>query len=250
MDVFKCTLLSNEKLTETSHDMRVSAPGLADAKPGEFVHVKCEGFTLRRPISICDNADGVLRLIVDVRGKGTDWLTSQPVGATLDILGPLGHGFTSVGRVLVVGGGIGTPPLLYAAKCAASADAILGFRTASAVMLTADFEAVCGRVDVATDDGTLGFHGRVDALLEQRLATEKYDRVLACGPTPMLRSCKRVCEAAGVPLEISLEERMGCGVGACLVCAVKLKDENGGEYMGHVCKNGPVFRSEEVCFDD
>ncbi len=250
MDVFKCKILSNEPLTETSHDIRVEAHGLASAKPGQFVHIKCDGFTLRRPISICDCADGVLRLVVDVRGKGTEWLVAQPVGAELDILGPLGSGFTTDGNILVVGGGIGTPPLLYAAKSAASADAILGYRNAAAVMLTSDYEAACGEVHLATDDGSLGFAGRVDALLAQVLTEEKYDRVLACGPTPMLKSLKRVCAEAGVPLEISLEERMGCGVGACLVCAVKLIDENGAEYMGHVCKNGPVFRAEEVCFDD
>ncbi len=250
MNVFKCTLLSNTKLTESSHDLRVLAPELKGAKPGQFVHVKCEGFTLRRPISVCDFDGEILRLIVDRRGAGTDWLTSREPMTVLDILGPLGHGFNTDGNVLVVGGGIGTPPLIYAAKSAASADAIVGFRTASAAMLLGDFSEVCGTVQIATDDGTLGAHGRVDTLLEKRLAAHSYDRVLACGPAPMLRACARVCAGAGVPLEVSLEERMGCGVGACLVCAVKLKDGKGGTYMGRVCKDGPVFRAEEVCFDD
>lgn len=249
MDVYKCTLLSNDKSTETSCDMRVLAPEMADAKPGQFVHVKCEGFTLRRPISICDVDGEVLRLVVDRRGKGTEWLTEQRVGSTLDILGPLGRGFDTHGRVLVVGGGIGCPPLLYAAKASDSADAILGFRNSAAMMLLGDFRDACDTVQLATDDGSAGFHGRVDELLRRRLSEEKYDRVLSCGPTPMLRACKRVCEELGVPLEVSLEERMGCGVGACLVCAVKLRGADG-EYVGHVCKDGPVFKAEEVCFDD
>ncbi len=249
MDVYKCTLLSNTKITETSCDMRILSPELGKAKPGQFVHVKCEGFTLRRPISVCDVDGEVLRLIVDRRGKGTEWLTDRPKMSQLDILGPLGKGFDTSGRVLVVGGGIGCPPLLYAAKSAGSADARLGFRSESAAMLMGDFREVCGVTQIATDDGSLGFHGRVDELLRRRLSGEKYDRVLACGPTPMLKACKKVCGELGVPLQVSLEERMGCGVGACLVCAVKLKDGDG-ERMGHVCKDGPVFDAEEVCFDD
>jgi len=247
MKVCEGTLLSSVMLTETCCDMRILAPEIANALPGQFVHVKCEGFTLRRPISVCDTDGDTLRLIVDRRGAGTEWLVNRKKFDTLDILGPIGRGFETSDKILVVGGGIGTPPLLMAAKAAGEAHAILGYRSQSAVMLVDDFNAACKTVQVATDDGTFGFHGRVDAVLRKRLNIEKFDRVLACGPTPMLKAVTTVCKEAGVPLQVSLEERMGCGIGACLVCACKLRVNDGGEWRyGHVCKDGPVFDAEEV----
>ena len=127
--------------------------------------------------------------------------------------------------------------------------AILGFRSGDRVMLEEQFRSVCSQVQVATDDGSYGFHGYVDALVRRELEGDRgYDAVLACGPRPMLRNVARAAEDFGVRCLVSMEERMGCGIGACLVCAVKIR-KNGEEVMGHVCKDGPVFAGEDVIWD-
>lgn len=251
-DVYNCMVLASVRLTETCYDLRVLSREICDtAVPGQFVHIKCGEMLLRRPISICDADGEVLRLIVDARGEGTRWLTTRKMGDMLDILGPIGHGFDVTGeRILVAGGGIGVPPLLYAAKRAKEAHAVLGFRNAAAVIMPGDFNECCASVQIATDDGSVGLHGYVDAAVRAKLEMASFDRVLACGPKPMLRAVSRVCAELGIPLQVSLEERMACGVGACLGCACKTKDENGGIHHRHVCKDGPVFNAEEVCFDD
>ena len=151
---------------------------------------------------------------------------------------------------MFIGGGIGVPPLLWAAESAASADAALGFATEKRSLLLADFARVCGQAAVATDDGSLGLRGTAIDAAEKLLAQNTYDLICACGPKILLRRAAELAAARGIPCQISMEERMGCGVGACLVCAVKLRDKNGEAYYGHVCKDGPVFSSEEVVFDD
>lgn len=229
--------------------LTLDAPELAPlAKPGQFVHIRCgEDALLRRPISVCDAEGGSLTLVVQRKGKGTAYLAGLRPGDTLDLLGPLGHGFEiGEGRYLLVGGGIGTPPLLYAAKNA-RADAILGFRTKEAVVLEEAFRSVCGAVVVATEDGAYGRPGNVAGPLREMLERGGYAGVLACGPRPMLRAVAEICRDYTVPCQVSLEERMGCGVGACLVCACRtVKD--GREEMRRVCKDGPVFWAEEVCW--
>ena len=220
------------------------------AQAGQFVHIKCgEGLLLRRPISICDVEQDLLRVVFEVRGDGTRWLAHRTVGEELNVLGPLGHGFdlSAGGKVLVVGGGIGVPPMLYAARRAGQAVACLGFRSAERAMLIQDFEAACQKVHLTSDDGTLGAHGFVDATLREILEKDKnFTAILACGPRLMLKSVAKVAAEFGVPCQVSMEERMGCGVGACLVCACKTAD---GHYK-HACKDGPVFRAEEVDWDE
>lgn len=233
--------------------MTLESRGLAELiqAPGQFLHIKCgDRHLLRRPISICNWSAqrDLIRLVFEVRGEGTDWLARRQVGQTLDVLGPLGNGFSMQPghRYLLVGGGIGTPPLLGCAvhgsnRCTAA----LGFRSARNTMLLEEFGQACpGGVRLATDDGSLGHHGFVDHLVRQELERDPngYQSVLACGPRPMLKSVAAVCLELGVPCQVSLEERMGCGVGACLVCACKNRD---GHYV-HVCKDGPVFPGEEV----
>ena len=149
------------------------------------------------------------------------------------------------GNCLVVGGGIGVPPLLgCAAQGSRNCTAVLGFRSARHAMLLEEFGQACpGGVRLATDDGSLGYHGFADGLVRQELEKgNTFTSVLACGPKPMLKSVAAVCAQAGVPCQVSMEERMGCGVGACLVCACQMADGA----MKHVCKNGPVFPAEEV----
>ena len=219
--------------------------------PGQFVHIKCgEGLLLRRPISVCccneDQPSDLLSIVFEIRGEGTAWLAERQVGEELDVLGLAGNSFPmdAEGRYLLVGGGIGIPPMLGCAKFAGGkCTAILGGRNADKIILTEDFNANCAKVLVATDDGSMGHHGFVDALVRQELSEDaKYDGVLACGPKPMLRNVAKVAEEFGVPCLVSMEERMGCGVGACLVCACDMADGS----RKHVCKDGPVFDSKEV----
>lgn len=222
--------------------------------PGQFVHIKCgEGSLLRRPISVCscqeDEPEDILAIAFEVRGEGTAWLAEREVGEKLDVLGLLGHGFQvdPEGRYLLVGGGIGIPPMRGCAQYTQGrSTAILGGRSADKIILLDCFRDECAEVQVATDDGSLGYHGYVDALVRQTLEKDKdFTAVLACGPKPMLRNVAKVAEEFGVPCQVSMEERMGCGVGACLVCACDMADGT----RKHVCKDGPVFDSKEVDWD-
>ena len=170
------------------------------------------------------------------------------VGTFMDVLAPLGNGFKledSSKKAVFVGGGIGVPPLLAAAKFyGENATVALGFRNKKFVILEDDFKAAGADVRVATDDGSYGYNGLVIDLIKD----ENPDIIYACGPTPMLKAVAKFAEEKGIECQISLEERMACGIGACLGCAVKLKNENGEEYNGHVCKDGPVFDSKEVAW--
>ena len=220
--------------------------------PGQFVHIKCgEGLLLRRPISVCSCMEeepfDTLSIVFEVRGEGTQWLAERQVGDELDVLGLAGSGFDEKtgGRYLLVGGGIGIPPMWGCAQYAGKGNsvAILGGRSKEKIILQDNFQEQCEQVLIATDDGSLGHHGFVDALVRQVLEQDKnFDAVLACGPKPMLRTVAKVAEEFGVPCQVSMEERMGCGVGACLVCACDMNDGS----RKHVCKDGPVFDSKEV----
>ena len=239
-----CPVTEAQWLAEDIFSITVDARALAQqAKPGQFVNIKCgEGLLLRRPISICSVEGDALTVVFQVKGEGTRWLSQCQTGEMLDLLGPLGNGFPHFpGRVLVVGGGIGVPPMYYTAKSATSADACVGFRSEKQAILLDELEGVCGSVAVASDDGSIGRHGFVDTLVKEALAAQTYDAVLACGPRPMLKSVAAAAASANVPCYVSMEERMGCGVGACLVCACSV----GGHYR-HVCKDGPVFDAGEV----
>lgn len=244
-----CKIVERRALTSDIFSVFLEAGDMAEAaRPGQFVHIKCgEGLLLRRPISICDAGNGLLRIVFQVRGTGTQWLADQESGAVLDVLGPLGNGFQlpPSGRVLLAGGGIGTAPLLFTAKSAPEgAVAALGFRTGAGAILLEDFAAAGVPVEVATDDGTLGTAGTVDQVVRRCLRENHYAAVLACGPTPMLRAISRATAGEGTPCQVSLEERMACGIGACLTCSCKVN----GHYK-RACKDGPVFLSQEVEWD-
>lgn len=246
-----CTLISKRELSRGVFDFILKNGELAaKARPGQFAHVLVPGKTLRRPISVCEAypEKGQLRLVFEVRGEGTALLSKTREGEALDLLAPLGNGFSlrdKTKKAIFVGGGIGVPPLLYAARAyGENSLVLLGFRNADAVILKEDFEKYGCRVLLATDDGSAGRHGFCTDFLEEALSNA--DAVYACGPGPMLRKTAEAALKAGVFCEVSLEERMGCGVGACLVCACKTRKENGEEGYSHVCKNGPVFPAREV----
>lgn len=257
-----CSIIVKEQLTSDTVSMTLAVGDMVSSAvtntgrpihPGQFVHIKCgEGLLLRRPISIQSwtgsRMGGTITVVFEAKGEGTRWLAQRQVGDTLDVLGPLGNGFrTTPGPYLLVGGGIGVPPL-HACACytGCSSTAILGFRSKDRAILLDEFDSECIDVQIATDDGSLGYHGFVDALVRRELEKEHhYQGVLACGPKAMLKSVAQVAAEFGVPCQVSMEERMGCGVGACLVCAVTMKDGT----VKHVCKDGPVFDAQEVDWD-
>ena len=247
-----CTVRENQALSHNIFALTIEAPRIcALAQPGQFVHITCgDANLLRRPISICQAKDGMLKIVFVVKGDGTKWLSERRAGDVLDIVGPAGRGFdlTKLGeKPVFIGGGIGVPPMLQTMQAAkaqgAQPTAILGFRNASAVILEEDFKAV-GTVYTATDDGSYGIHGFVSDVLKEHIS--EYTSVCCCGPKPMLRALASIAEEAGIPCQVSMEERMGCGIGACLVCVCSLKKEHGETRYGHVCKDGPVFDSKEV----
>lgn len=249
----KCKIVSKEQTGDAIY-MTLEVGDMVRTSfkaPGQFVHVKCgDGLLLRRPISVCSCQEGepedLLTIVFEVRGEGTEWLARRPVGHSLDVLGLLGNGFSvkPEGRYLLVGGGIGIPPMVGCAQYTQGrSTAILGGRSKEKVILLPQLEEACAKVLTATDDGSLGYHGYVDALVRRELEGDKnYDAVLACGPKPMLRNVAKVAQELGVPCQVSMEERMGCGVGACLVCACDMADGS----RKHVCKDGPVFDAKEV----
>lgn len=243
-DVWQCEILEKQELASGIFSFIVAAGELANlAKPGQFANFLVPGKTLRRPISICDvdQQKKTLRFVFEIRGEGTEQLSQYKVGESFDLLAPLGNGFQledTSRKALFVGGGIGVPPLLNPAKqFGANATVVLGFRNASAMILKEDFEQAGCRVIIATDDGSYGYHGLVTQCLDDIEA----DVIFACGPTPMLKAVAAVAQERQVPCQVSLEERMACGIGACLGCACKTKREDGSETYSHVCKDGPVF---------
>lgn len=245
---------SMTQLTKTAWSMVIECPEVAaKAQPGQFVNLLPDGsFTLRRPISICgiDREQGTLRIVFEVRGKGTEALSELRAGDSVNMLAPLGHGFSlpdKNSRVILVGGGIGTPPMLPLAQYfGKNAVVISGFRNRDAVILQEDFAACGAKTILCTDDGSAGRSGLVTLPLEEEIKAEKPALICACGPLPMLKATAALAETYEIPCQVSLEERMGCGLGACLVCACRTQDADGNEQYLHVCKNGPVFNSQEV----
>ncbi len=249
-----------EKLADSIYRMEIESEFISQScVPGQFVNIKCsEGINalLRRPISICDvdRAKKLLTIVFQVKGIGTEYLSQKTAGMEVDLIAPLGKGFQLPDenqRIAVIGGGIGTFPLLNLlkeSKCKLK-DAYLGFRNKSLVVLKEEFENSCNQLSISTDDGSFGNHGLVVSPLIERLQKgEQYDLLFACGPMPMIKGVVDVANRFNIKCQISLEQRMGCGIGACLVCACKTKDGDNWDYS-HVCKDGPVFWSDEVILE-
>ena len=222
------------------------------AKPGQFVMVypKDASTILPRPISICEVCGDTLRLVYRVQGKGTREFSLYQEGESVKVLGPLGNGFpVEAGKgkkSILIGGGIGVPPILELAKALKGEDVTIlaGYRN-SDMFLVEDFKKQA-TLEIATEDGSVGVKGNVmDVIREKNL---KCDVIFACGPMPMLKAIKKYAEEAGVTAYISLEERMACGVGACLGCVCKTtkKDEHSHVNNARVCTEGPVFEASEV----
>lgn len=248
----KFRIVSKRAIGRDIYSFEIYCPDVAQAAvPGQFVHIRANGFTLRRPISIAGISETTLRIVFEIRGEGTAEIAKLNEGDLIDMLAPLGHGFTisdKFKKVVLIGGGIGTPPMLPLAKYyGEKAAAICGFRNASAVILQEDFKKAGAETILCTDDGSMGIHGFVTEPLRELAAKCGIDAVYACGPMPMLKNIAAICKENGIYCEISLEERMACGIGACLGCACRTV-RNDEEYFAHVCKDGPVFKAEEVLF--
>ncbi len=250
-----CRVIDKEQLNSGTFSFTVSCENaVRNMKAGQFANILVEGKTLRRPISVCEfsRERATVRFVIEIRGEGTKIICQKNSGDFLDILAPLGNGFDvdPNEKAVFVGGGIGVPPLLGASSdYGSNAVALLGFRSKSAVILADDFSGRGIKTLVATDDGSFGHHGLVTELLAEQLDGAKFDAVYACGPKPMLMATAAEAERRGVRCMVSLEERMGCGVGACLVCVCKTIGEGGAEKYSHVCKDGPVFDSREVVWN-
>ena len=247
-------IIRQEEIADDIYSMWLHTDQIAaHAKAGQFVSVYCNDGSrlLPRPISICeiDREKGTLRIVYRVVGKGTEEFSKAEAGDSFEILGPLGNGFpieeAKGKKVLMIGGGIGVPPMLQTAKeIEGEAIIVSGYRNQD-LFLKEELESA-GTLFIATEDGSVGTKGNVvDAIRENQIEA---DMMFACGPKPMLRALKNYALEKGVPCWISMEEKMACGVGACLACVCQSKDVDSHSHVHNkrICKDGPVFLSTEV----
>lgn len=252
---YKAGIIEMTELCAGIYSMWLEAGAIVEqALAGQFVALYCEDASrmLPRPISICelDRENGRLRLVFRVAGAGTEEFSRLVAGDTIEVMGPLGNGFSPEGEEpLLIGGGIGIPPMLELAKelCQRSkkkSKVVLGYRDNTTFL--ADEFAPYAEVYLASEDGSVGTKGNVlDAIRQQGLSA---DVLYACGPTPMLRGVKAYAAEQKIAAQISLEERMACGIGACLACVCQSKETDTHTHVKNkrICKDGPVFYAEEV----
>lgn len=254
MNVKKMTVTVNyqKKLAKDVYSMWLAVGSMADeAKPGQFISIYSNDSSrlLPRPISICevDREFRSIRVVYRVVGAGTEEFSHLKAGQRVSVMGPLGNGYTlkQEGRALLVAGGIGIPPMLELAKnLDCEKDIVLGYKD-SQTFLASELEDY-GNVYIATEDGSVGTKGNVmDAIRQHGLTA---DKIYSCGPTPMLRAVKDFSVEKSIECEISLEEKMACGIGACLACVCKSKDVDAHTHVNNkrICKDGPVFNALEV----
>lgn len=236
-------ILSNEPLTASVWRMTLTGDTQWISAPGQFVNIALEGRYLRRPISVCDYDAATLTLVYKVVGEGTEQMSRMQSGAALDLLTGLGNGFSianTAQRPLLVGGGVGVPPLYNLARKLLAegkpVQVVLGFNTVSEVFYVEEFRALGCEVHLATADGTAGVRGFVTTAIAAEC--QNFDYFYACGPLPMLQA---LCDAVAQDGQLSFEERMGCGFGGCMGCSCKTKYGN-----KRICKEGPVLTKGEI----
>lgn len=235
-------IIGNRKIANSVYEIKLVGDTSAITAPGQFVNIRLEGFFLRRPISVCDYADGSLTLVYKTVGGGTEKMSRLARGEKLDILTGLGNGYNtekSGDSPLLIGGGVGVPPLYNLCKKLVSqgksVSAILGFNTAAAVFYENEFRALGADVTVAVADGSCGERGFVTDYIKRYDGCSYF---YTCGPEAMLRAVDSVVGTSG---QFSFEERMGCGFGACMGCSCKTKYGN-----KRICRDGPVLEREEI----
>ena len=253
-------LVKKEQLKKDIFKFSIKAPNIVkNAKPGNFIEIRVTEQTepfLRRPISIynIDKENGILEFIFQVKGKGTEILSKKEEGSFIDVVGPLGYGtfqYNDYENLAIIGGGIGIFPLYELAKCAKkdnkNVNTYIGFRNKGLVILEEEFKQVSNKLTLTTDDGSYSQKGFAINFLEEDINKGKIDSIFACGPLPMLKAVQKLAIEKNIPCQISLEEKMACGLGVCLGCAVKTSASSieKPEYW-HVCKAGPVFNCKDV----
>ena len=238
------TIVENSMIAKSVYKMVLEGDTSAVTAPGQFVNIKLEGKYLRRPISVCDCEENRLTIIYKVVGEGTLQMSTMKAGEKLDILSGLGNGYDlelSGQNPVLLGGGVGVPPLYMLARQLTAqgknVSVVLGFNTSDEVFYENEFKALGAHVTVATADGSQGVKGFVtDAL------PENYSYFYTCGPEPMLRAVYKSSKTSG---QMSFEERMGCGFGACMGCSCKTIAG-----FKRICKDGPVMKKEEILWED
>ncbi len=237
------TILENKPLTKDVYKMVLSGDTSAITASGQFVNIKLDGLFLRRPISVCDWDETTLTIVYKVVGHGTEAMSAMAAGKELDILTGLGNGYdlTLAGEhPVLIGGGVGVPPMYGAAKKLAEmgikSTVILGFNTESEIFYEEEFKALGCDVFVTTVDGSYGIKGFVTNALP-----ENYTYFYTCGPEPMLKAVHKATSTSG---QMSFEERMGCGFGACMGCSCKTLTG-----YKRICKEGPVMKKEEILWE-
>ena len=235
------TITENYALTGSVYRMELEGDTSAITNCGQFVDLRLPEKYLRRPISVCDYAENKLTLIYKVVGSGTEIMASLPVGTRLDVLTGLGNGYDTArsgDKPLLVGGGVGVPPMYNLCKTLIAQgkrpQVVLGFNTGAEIFLAEEFRALGAEVHIATADGSVGTKGFVTDVIQNL----DYSFFYSCGPMPMFRAMEQVMTTSG---QYSFEERMGCGFGACMGCTIQVKSG-----YARVCKDGPVFDREEV----
>lgn len=248
----RITVLSNKEIAPKIFKLTAAAKIPDDVRCGNFVHIQLKEKPLRRPFCICDFSRELetLTVVYEVKGEGTELLSKYGKGTCLDALFPLGNGFDiqNAKKVFLVGGGLGTAVLPAAFKSYdADFTSFIGFKSKENIILAEEL-SLGGDLFISTEDGSFGEKGFITDAIKREIKSRKPNIILACGPKPMLKTLKNISNETGVKTLVSLEERMGCGVGACVVCAVKIK-RNGQIHNMRVCKDGPVFDINEVVFD-
>ena len=226
---------------------RLTVEADISGKPGQFIQVRLPSneFTLRRPFGIAALKEDQVTMFYRVVGRGTEYLTSLKSGEVVNLLGALGNGFTmNEGKVLLVGGGLGLAPLIFAASELKAVDVLIGGKNAmEANLWQSEFEPLVDELFLATDDGSAGIHGFVTELLPEVLSKNEYSEILTCGPEIMMKRVAALANEKNIPCQVSLEKRMGCGLGACLSCSI---DTIHGRRK--ICQDGPVFNAAEVFY--
>ncbi len=252
MKQVKLVIQSNEPLAKDVFLMRL-AGDTSDIRPGQFVNIKIDSLYLRRPISVCDLDGDALTIIYKVVGRGTELMSKMTPGTALDTLTGLGNGYDlnkSGSHPLLVGGGVGVPPLYYAAKQLAAQGikpaAVLGFTSAADEFYENEFKQYCTDVIITTNDGSAGTQGFVtDGIRQLAENNNKFTFFYTCGPEPMLKAVYRCPELESVDGEFSFEERMGCGFGACMGCSCKTVTG-----YKRICKDGPILEKNEILWEE
>jgi dihydroorotate dehydrogenase electron transfer subunit len=266
----KVKIFLKEEVGPNIYLMGLSAPSITqEAKPGQFIHIKCNSTNnplLRRPISIhrIDKDKGEIFILFQVKGKGTKILSERKVEEYLDVIGPIGNGFQlfpQTQKVMIIGGGIGIAPLLAMTEESISkgkeVKALIGAVNKKMITREESLEKLGVKVKVATDDGSYQYKGFVTDLAEEVILGWLPDQIFSCGPKPMLQKIAQLAISKNINCQVSLEERMGCGIGACLgcVCKIKAREKNNNQNQikyiyKRVCVDGPIFEASEVVWDD